>query len=141
MVTHSPPTSQIRVQFIYSSFNIDFNTAGHITIGSPVCSCKIHVADRYLTRVKGKHKITISNNDNKIHFLDQIIEIFIEIKKFLDYMDNSQVLKLLISSENDFFTTLKKKILLVPTLNQTVVIQVHTHVSLGVGPWDPNLYQ
>ena len=69
MVTHVPPTSDIRVQFIYLGFNIDLNATGHITMGSLVGSRKIQVADRFLTRVKGKYKIRISNNENEIHFL------------------------------------------------------------------------
>ena len=68
MVTNWPPTSQIRVQFIYLGFNIDFNTTGHITMGSPMGSRKVHAADRFLTRLNGKYKIRRSNNENKIHF-------------------------------------------------------------------------
>ena len=69
MVTHSPSTSDIRVQFIYLGFNIDLNATGHITMGSLVGSRKLQVADRFLTRVKGKYKIRISNNENEMHFL------------------------------------------------------------------------
>ena len=61
VVTHSPSTSEIRVQFIYLGFNIDFNATGHITMGSPMDSRKIHVAGRFLTSVKGKYKIRIGN--------------------------------------------------------------------------------
>ena len=82
MVTHSPSTSEIRVQFIYLGFNIDL-------MSSPMGSHKMHVADRFLTRVKGKYKIRISNKLTiEYIFENKLLKSLLVIKNFLDYIDN-----------------------------------------------------
>ena len=89
MVTHSPSTSDIRVQFIYLDFNIDLYATSPITMGSLVGSRKIHVADRFLTSVKGKYKIRISNKLTiEYIFENKLFKSLLLIKNLLDYIDN-----------------------------------------------------
>ena len=59
-------------------------------MGSPMDSRKIHVAGRFLTSVKGKYKIRISNKPT-IEFLffeNKLLKSLLLIKNFLDYIDN-----------------------------------------------------
>ena len=58
-------------------------------MGSPMGSRKIHVADRFLTRVKDKYKIRIRNKLTiEYIFENNLLKSLLLIKNFLDYIDN-----------------------------------------------------